>query len=162
MRRLRIGMARVNTTISDLVANRQKILKTIGEAMSLGIDFSTLPELAICSCRPEALLFKPHFIAKNLDESFSAELRPDQRDTDALPPYELPNLLPTAYVEADRGVEQIIVTAIHEREVKVTARLVDTSEYKHRQAPAGVRIALKAFGWDRGCLLPINTMGHKA
>ena len=154
MRRLRIGMAQINTTMGDFVGNRQKVLKTIGEAMSLGIAFFTFPELAICGYPPEELLFKPQFLAENLNKSFAAELEPYKRDTDALPPYKVIDLLPTAYVEEDKGIEQIIVMGIDEQEVKLTARLVDTSKYKQCQAPPGVKITPRAFGQDRR--LPIT------
>ncbi|MDH5696499.1 MAG: NAD+ synthase, partial [Dehalococcoidia bacterium] len=65
-RRLRIGMAQLNTTVGDFAGNRQKILKAINEARNLGVDLLTFPELAICGYPPEDLLFKPQFIAENL------------------------------------------------------------------------------------------------
>ena len=66
MRRLRIGMAQINTTVGDFAGNRQKILKAIGEAKSMQVDLLTFPELAICGYPPEDLLFKPQFIEENL------------------------------------------------------------------------------------------------
>jgi len=93
-----------------------------------------------------------------IDKPPSAELKPDQRDTDTLPPYELLDPVLTAYVEEDRSVEQIIAMGIDEKVVKRAARLVETSEYKRRQAPPGVKITPRAFGRDRR--LPI-TNGFK-
>ena len=84
----------------------------------------------------------------------SAELRPDQKDTDSLPPYEKLDAILTAYVEEDKSVEQITAMGIDEEVVKRAARLVDSSEYKRRQAPPGVRITPRAFGRDRR--LPIT------
>jgi NAD+ synthase (glutamine-hydrolysing) len=84
----------------------------------------------------------------------SAELKPDQIDTDTLPPYELLDPILTAYVEEDKSVEQIIAMGIDEQVVKRATRLVDTSEYKRRQAPPGVKITARAFGRDRR--LPIT------
>lgn len=84
----------------------------------------------------------------------SAELRPDQKDTDSLPPYELLDPILTAYVEEDKSVEQIIAMGIDEEVVKKAAKLVDSSEYKRRQAPPGVKITPRAFGRDRR--LPIT------
>lgn len=84
----------------------------------------------------------------------SAELRPDQKDTDSLPPYELLDPVLTAYVEEDKSVEQIIASGIDAEVVKKAARLVDMSEYKRRQAPPGVKITPRAFGRDRR--LPIT------
>jgi NAD+ synthase (glutamine-hydrolysing) len=84
----------------------------------------------------------------------SAELRPDQKDTDSLPSYDLLDTVLTAYVEEDKSVEQIIIMGIDEKVVKKAARLVDSSEYKRRQAPPGVKITPRAFGRDRR--LPIT------
>jgi len=78
----------------------------------------------------------------------SAELRPEQKDTDSLPAYELLDAVLTAYVEEDKSIEQIISTGIDEEVVRRAACLVDTSEYKRRQAPPGVRITPRAFGRD--------------
>ena len=66
MRQLRIGMAQINTTVGDFSGNRQKILKAIDQARSLGVDLLAFPELAICGYPPEDLLFKPQFIVENL------------------------------------------------------------------------------------------------
>jgi NAD+ synthase (glutamine-hydrolysing) len=93
---------------------------------------------------PNAVLEKPP----------SAELRPDQKDTDSLPPYELLDPVLTAYVEEDKSIEQIIAMGIDEEVVKRAARLVDSSEYKRRQVPPGVKITSRAFGKDRR--LPIT------
>lgn len=84
----------------------------------------------------------------------SAELRPGQKDTDNLPPYDLLDPILQAYVEEDKSVEQIIGAGFDEATVKRTARLVDTSEYKRRQAPPGIKITPRAFGRDRR--LPIT------
>ena len=84
----------------------------------------------------------------------SAELRPEQKDTDSLPPYDLLDPVLTAYVEEDKSVEQIIGSGFEESVVKRAARLVDTSEYKRRQAPPGIKITPRAFGRDRR--LPIT------
>jgi NAD+ synthase (glutamine-hydrolysing) len=84
----------------------------------------------------------------------SAELKPDQQDTDTLPPYEMLDPVLTAYVEEDKSVEQIIAMGIDEQVAKKAARLVDTSEYKRRQAPPGIKITPRAFGRDRR--LPIT------
>ena len=84
----------------------------------------------------------------------SAELRPEQKDTDALPPYDMLDRTLTAYVEEDKSIEQIIAMGINEELVKLTAELVDASEYKRRQAPPGVKITPRAFGRDRR--LPIT------
>ncbi|MFC2048201.1 NAD+ synthase [Chloroflexota bacterium] len=84
----------------------------------------------------------------------SAELRPEQKDIDSLPPYELLDPVLTDYVEEDKSVEQIIAMGVDEQVVKRAARLVDVSEYKRRQAPPGIKITPRAFGRDRR--LPIT------
>ncbi len=84
----------------------------------------------------------------------SAELRPDQKDTDTLPPYDVLDRVLMAYVEEDKSIEQIIATGVDGDVVKRAARLVDGSEYKRRQAPPGVKITPRAFGRDRR--LPIT------
>jgi NAD+ synthase (glutamine-hydrolysing) len=89
-----------------------------------------------------------------IDKVPSAELRPEQQDTDTLPPYDLLDPVLTAYVEEDKSVEQIVAMGVNEEVVKQVARLVDTSEYKRRQAPPGVKITPRAFGRDRR--LPIT------
>ena len=66
MRRLRIGMAQINTTVGDFTGNTRKIMKSIADARALGVDLLTFPELAICGYPPEDLLFKPRFIDENL------------------------------------------------------------------------------------------------
>ena len=66
MRRLRIGMAQLNTTVGDFEGNYQKILGSIGEARSLAVDLLTFPELAICGYPPEDLLLKLQFTSENL------------------------------------------------------------------------------------------------
>jgi NAD+ synthase (glutamine-hydrolysing) len=85
----------------------------------------------------------------------SAELRPDQKDTDSLPPYEVLDPILTAYAEDDKSVEQIITLGFDKATVQRTAKLVDKSEYKRRQAPPGVKITTRAFGRDRR--LPITS-----
>ncbi len=84
-----------------------------------------------------------------IEKQPSAELKPDQKDADTLPPYDLLDPVLTAYVEEDKSVEQIIATGVDEEVVKRAARLVDTSEYKRRQAPPGIKITPRAFGRDR-------------
>ena len=92
--------------------------------------------------------------ASVIDKLPSAELRPDQKDTDTLPPYDVLDFVLLAYVEEDKSIEQIIAMGIDEKVVRHVAMLVDASEYKRRQAPTGVKITPRAFGRDRR--LPIT------
>lgn len=84
-----------------------------------------------------------------IDRPPSAELRPDQRDQDSLPPYELLDEVLQRYVEQDWSVEQITADGYDREMVERIARLVLINEYKRRQGPPGVRITHRAFGRDR-------------
>jgi NAD+ synthase (glutamine-hydrolysing) len=79
----------------------------------------------------------------------SAELRPNQRDEDSLPPYPVLDAILTAYVEELRSAEEITARGFDPQTVERVIRLVDGSEYKRRQAPPGVKITPRAFGRDR-------------
>jgi NAD+ synthase (glutamine-hydrolysing) len=79
----------------------------------------------------------------------SAELRPDQRDDQSLPPYEQLDPLLELYVEDDATAQEMIDAGHDAQLVLRITRLVDASEYKRRQMPPGVRISRKAFGRDR-------------
>jgi NAD+ synthase (glutamine-hydrolysing) len=87
--------------------------------------------------------------ASVLERAPSAELRPDQRDEDSLPPYDLLDEILELYIEEDQGREQLIRRGLPEDVVDKVIRLVDTAEYKRRQAPPGIKISTKAFGRDR-------------
>jgi len=89
-----------------------------------------------------------------IDKPPSAELRPDQRDTDSLPPYAVLDPILERYVERDWSIDQIVADGFDRDIVARIARMVDRNEYKRRQAAPGVRITRKAFGKDRR--LPIT------
>jgi NAD+ synthase (glutamine-hydrolysing) len=93
---------------------------------------------------PEATIAKPP----------SAELRPDQRDDQSLPPYELLDPILEQYIEHDRTGTALIEAGADPDLVARVVHLVDTAEYKRRQTPPGVRVSVKAFGKDRR--LPIT------
>jgi len=79
----------------------------------------------------------------------SAELRPDQRDDQSLPPYEILDPILEGYVENDLSVAELIELGFDQALVRRIVRLVDLAEYKRRQSPPGVRVTPKAFGRDR-------------
>ena len=87
--------------------------------------------------------------ASIIDRAPSAELRPDQRDEDSLPPYERLDPILEGYVEDDLDREALIAAGHDPADVDTVIRLVDLAEYKRRQAPPGVRISTRAFGRDR-------------
>ncbi len=84
-----------------------------------------------------------------IERAPSAELRPDQRDEDSLPPYAVLDRILEGYVELDLSREQLIAQGLPEQDVDHTIRLVDLAEYKRRQAPPGIKISARAFGRDR-------------
>ena len=96
-------------------------------------------ELAGRELIPETVLVKPP----------SAELRPDQRDDQSLPPYEELDPILAMYVEGDHSVEEIIAAGHDPAVVQRIVGLVDLAEYKRRQSPPGPRVTSKAFGKDR-------------
>jgi len=89
-----------------------------------------------------------------IDKAPSAELRPDQLDTDSLPPYDVLDSILERYIENDATVDEIVADGYERDLVYRIARMVDRNEYKRRQAPPGVRITRKGFGRDRR--LPIT------
>ncbi|MFB6500437.1 MULTISPECIES: NAD+ synthase [unclassified Streptomyces] len=93
---------------------------------------------------PEASITKPP----------SAELRPDQVDTDSLPDYDVLDRILELYVDRDQGLDEIVAAGFDEELVAKTLRMVDTAEYKRRQYPPGTKISPKGFGKDRR--LPIT------
>jgi NAD+ synthase (glutamine-hydrolysing) len=78
----------------------------------------------------------------------SAELRPDQKDQDSLPPYEVLDAIMQRYMEQDESIEQIIAAGFSPADVERVTRLLKINEYKRRQAPVGIRITHRAFGRD--------------
>ena len=100
---------------------------------------------AECPVIPEASLTKPP----------SAELRPDQKDSDSLPDYAVLDPILQRYVEDDWSIEEMVAAGFDDGTVRRVVRLVDRNEYKRRQSPPGVKITGRAFGKDRR--LPITS-----
>jgi NAD+ synthase (glutamine-hydrolysing) len=95
---------------------------------------------------PEAILTKPP----------SAELKPDQKDEDTLPPYAILDPILSMYVVEDMGVRDIVRQGFPKGLVKHVADMVDGNEYKRRQGPPGIKITPRAFGKDRR--MPITNL----
>ena len=91
---------------------------------------------------------------RTIDKAPTAELRPNQTDQDTLPPYPVLDGILRAYVEEDRGLDEIVALGYERKTVVDVIRMVDRAEYKRRQAAPGVRITPRAFGKDRR--LPIT------
>ena len=96
----------------------------------------------------------PPIPQQSIDKEPSAELRPDQKDTDSLPPYPVLDELLTLYVEQDIDAAELIAAGHDSALVKKVVRMVDASEWKRRQYPPGPKVSRLAFGRDRR--LPIT------
>jgi NAD+ synthase (glutamine-hydrolysing) len=158
--------ARVRGTILMTLSNKfDWLVLTTGNKSEMATGYSTLygdmaggfavikdvPKMlvyALCRDRnqragrsliPDAVLEKPP----------SAELRPDQRDSDSLPAYSDLDPILEGYVEEDQSIADLVAEGHDPATVARVARLVDRNEYKRRQAPPGVRVSPKAFGKDR-------------
>jgi NAD+ synthase (glutamine-hydrolysing) len=156
--------ARCRGVILMAISNKlRKILLTTGNKSEMSVGYATLygdmaggfapikdvPKLLVyrlCDYRNSRGAVIPQRV---LDRPPSAELAPDQKDEDSLPPYEVLDALLERYIEQDQSIEQITAAGYDEAVVKRVARLVERNEYKRRQAPPGVKITQRAFGRDR-------------
>jgi NAD+ synthase (glutamine-hydrolysing) len=84
-----------------------------------------------------------------LERPPSAELAPDQRDSDSLPDYPVLDGILERYVELDQGRDEIVAAGFEASTVDRVVRMVDRNEYKRRQAPPGIKITRRAYGRDR-------------
>ena len=78
----------------------------------------------------------------------SAELRPDQKDQDSLPPYEVLDAILSRYMEYDQSAAEIVAAGYRQEDVDKVTRLIRLNEYKRRQAPVGIRVTHRSFGKD--------------
>jgi NAD+ synthase (glutamine-hydrolysing) len=163
--------ARIRGNILMTISNKYgSLVLTTGNKSEMAVGYSTLyGDMAggfavlkdvlktlvyeLCKYR-NTLGDKPVIPQEVIDKPPSAELRPDQQDTDSLPPYDELDPILQAYVEDDRSFDEMLAMGFRRETVERVMRLVDTSEYKRRQAPPGVKITPRAFGRDRR--LPIT------
>ncbi|MGB5718271.1 MAG: NAD+ synthase [Gammaproteobacteria bacterium] len=156
--------ARCRGIILMAISNKKgKILLTTGNKSEMSVGYATLygdmaggfapikdvPKLLVyrlCEYRNSLGAVIPQRV---LERPPSAELAPDQKDVDSLPPYEVLDPLLERYIEENESIEQIIAAGFDAALVKRVARLVERNEYKRRQAPPGVKITQRAFGRDR-------------
>jgi NAD+ synthase (glutamine-hydrolysing) len=141
------------------------LLLTTGNKSELATGYTTLygdmaGGFAVLKDIPKTLVFELARYRNSLDgapaipdtvltKPPSAELRPDQKDEDSLPPYAELDPILQGYVEDDRSAEELIAAGHAPDIVRRVVQLVDASEYKRRQAPPGVKITPRAFGRDR-------------
>ncbi len=165
--------ARIRGNLLMAVSNKFGLLVlTTGNKSELACGYSTLygdmaGGFAVIKDCPKTLVYRlsryRNTVSPVIPESIierppSAELRPDQKDTDTLPPYDTLDPIIEAYVEEDRGIKEIVAMGFDEPTVARVIRMIDRNEYKRRQAAPGVKITPKAFGRDRR--LPI-TNGYR-
>jgi NAD+ synthase (glutamine-hydrolysing) len=156
--------ARVRGTLLMALSNKFGwIVLATGNKSELSVGYSTLYGDMVGGFAPIKDLYKTHVYelarwrnrlgevipAASIEKPPSAELRPGQLDSDALPPYEVLDGILRSYVELDRSIDEIVGEGYAHDVVRRVARLVDAAEYKRRQGPVGIRVTLKAFGKDR-------------
>jgi NAD+ synthase/NAD+ synthase (glutamine-hydrolysing) len=157
--------ARARGTLLMALSNKfNAIVLSTGNKSELGVGYCTLygdmvGGLAVISDVPKTLVYRISRYANShreiipqtsIDKPPSAELRPDQKDSDSLPPYDVLDAILEDYVEESRSAAQIAQDRDFDLElVKRVIRLVDRAEYKRQQAAPGIKISAKAFGYGR-------------
>jgi NAD+ synthase (glutamine-hydrolysing) len=157
--------ARIRGTLLMALSNKFGwLVLTTGNKSEIGVGYSTLygdmaGGFAVIKDVPKTLVYKVSAYVNEragralipqsvIERAPSAELRPDQKDQDSLPPYDVLDAILEAYVEEDKGVADIIAAGFDPDTVKKVVRMVDQNEYKRRQGPIGVKITPRAFGRD--------------
>jgi NAD+ synthase (glutamine-hydrolysing) len=163
--------ARIRGNLMMALSNRHGwLVLTTGNKSEMSVGYATLygdmaGGLAVIKDVPKTLVYKlverrneragRHLVPESvIERPPSAELRPEQLDSDSLPDYDLLDRVLEAYVEGDKDREEMVAAGLPGDIVDEVIRLVDRSEYKRRQAAPGIRITPKAFGRDRR--LPIT------
>ncbi len=156
--------ARCRGILLMAISNKKgKILLTTGNKSEMSVGYSTLygdmaggfapirdvPKMMVYRLAQYRNSLSPVIPRRVIERPPSAELSPDQKDSDSLPPYEVLDAILMRYVEQDQSTERIIAAGYDEATVQRVTRLVDRNEYKRRQAPPGIKITRRAFGRDR-------------
>jgi len=156
--------ARCRGVILMALSNKQgRILLTTGNKSEMSVGYATLygdmaggfapikdvPKLLVYRLCDYRNSIAPVIPRRVLERPPSAELAPDQKDEDSLPPYSVLDPILEGYIEKDLGLEELTRLGFDSDTVRRVAGMVDRNEYKRRQAPPGVRISRRAFGRDR-------------
>ena len=157
--------ARARGTLLMALSNKfNAIVLSTGNKSELGVGYCTLygdmvGGLAVISDVPKTLVYRiSHYVNSrrpvipqaSLEKPPSAELRPDQKDSDSLPPYDVLDAILEDYIEDSRSAAKIAQTRGFDLDlVKRVIRMVDRAEYKRQQAAPGIKISAKAFGYGR-------------
>ncbi len=168
--------ARIRGNIMMSISNKFNwMVLTTGNKSEMAVGYATLygdmaGGFAVLKDVPKTLVYElanlrnrqgamPVIPKRILDRPPTAELKPNQKDEDSLPPYPVLDPILKAYVEEDRSIEEIIGLGFTRDTVAHVVKLVDRSEYKRRQAPVGIKITHRGLGKDRR--MPI-TNGYRS
>ncbi len=155
--------ARVRGSLLMAISNKSgKIVLTTGNKSEMAVGYATLygdmaGGFAVIKDVPKTLVYRLARLrnrdgvvipARVIEREPSAELAPNQRDSDSLPPYPVLDRIIEQYIEHNAAFEQIVAEGIDAQTVRRVIQLIHRAEYKRRQAPPGVRITPRAFGRD--------------
>ena len=155
--------ARVRGTLLMALSNKTgRLVLTTGNKSEMAVGYCTLygdmaGGFAVIKDIAKTLVYRlcayrnsiaPIIPERILTRAPSAELRPDQKDQDSLPSYEVLDGIVERYMEQNQSIEQIIAAGFDPASVEKVTRLIKLNEYKRRQAPPGVRVTTRAFGRD--------------
>ncbi len=156
--------ARCRGILLMALSNKQgKLLLTTGNKSEMSVGYSTLygdmaggfaplkdvAKLLVYQLAEYRNSISPVIPERVITRPPSAELAPDQKDEDSLPPYAMLDPILALYIEQDKSAEEIVDMGYPVAAVKRAVSLVDRNEYKRRQSPPGIRITPRAFGRDR-------------
>ncbi|AEH50753.1 NAD+ synthase [Pseudothermotoga thermarum] len=156
--------ARIRGNILMFISNREnRLVLTTGNKSELAVGYCTLygdmcGGLAVISDVPKTMVYElaryinseKEIIPQNVFvKPPSAELRPNQKDENSLPPYEILDKILVAYVEEQKDVDEIVQMGYSEELVIKVIKMVEKAEYKRRQAAPGLKVTSKAFGTGR-------------
>lgn len=156
--------ARIRGTLLMAISNKSgALVLTTGNKSEMAVGYATLygdmaGGFAVIKDVPKTMVYRLARYRNELGAVIpervlsrppSAELAPDQVDSDSLPPYDVLDPILKAYVEEDASIEQIVESGFDLATVQRVAQMVLNNEYKRRQAPPGVRVTPRAFGRDR-------------
>jgi len=156
--------ARIRGTLLMALSNKYgSIVLTTGNKSEMAVGYATLygdmaGGFGVLKDVPKTMVYRLARYRNTLGEAIpervitrppSAELRHDQTDQDALPPYEILDAIMEHYVEQDTCPVDIIALGFDEKDVRQVVKLIDRNEFKRRQAPIGVRVTPRGFGKDR-------------
>jgi NAD+ synthase (glutamine-hydrolysing) len=155
--------ARVRGTLLMALSNKTgRLVLTTGNKSEMAVGYCTLygdmaGGFAVIKDIAKTLVYRlcayrnsidPVIPERILTRAPSAELRPDQKDQDSLPSYEVLDGIVERYMEQNQSIAQIIAAGFDAQSVEMVTRLIKLNEYKRRQAPPGVRVTTRAFGRD--------------